>query len=707
VLLKPAFFFASIFALRFPASFSMPHLTTTMSSATDTPSTLTMTTTTSPTASTVVTSPSTNQERSVARLPPINDLGIPGLDDDLIAMIPVVESSVWDDSFLDDWDLDELPPDLRSLLKEGEGDDDEQHDFDKADDDDDDDDPNDTTATTEASTGDHPSLSFPIPCKQNHRLRIDYGRLNSEHHLSISLPCVLHRSAAHLSQVEAITHLGVSVVSAPAALQTVVAQARMRVTALVSDALRAGQSVDRSDSNYSHSFLSEFSRELADGEDQILDRFMNCGTLQDDELERILQGDPTASLRQPRPPCGLANLGNTCFVNAALQALAHCTPFTTYMLQGLFALDVGSQGPAGCIVALVYAAVLHNLFGLAEGQCSSTLGPGGRCFAPMDFMVVLSRFQPYLATGEMQDSQELLAWLLGALNEDLNRAGGANVVGLDASPLRATSPCLLGMSGGPREEERHAAEAWFRHLHTNRSIVVDLFQGQLRSQLRCPSCKIRSVVFDPFLYLALPLPARPPHGVVSLDELVRHLCSEECLDAANLWVCPNCGEHVEARKKLDLWKLPPILMVHLKRTSFVQEGHCVWTRKLNCLVEFPQERFDFRPLLPPETIHKDPQLYDLIAVVDHLGGTVDSGHYTATCRRPDGWWEFNDSHAKYLGAGANVVSNKNYVLIMERRSAPTEPHAIDRQLPNEPHAWPHLIDVDWSFLIGEECSFGG
>ena len=40
-----------------------------------------------------------------------------------------------------------------------------------------------------------------------------------------------------------------------------------------------------------------------------------------------------------------------------------------------------------------------------------------------------------------------------------------------------------------------------------RSIVVQLFQGQLKSIVRCKNCCYSSVKFDPFTFLTLPLPA--------------------------------------------------------------------------------------------------------------------------------------------------------------------------------------------------------
>ena len=44
------------------------------------------------------------------------------------------------------------------------------------------------------------------------------------------------------------------------------------------------------------------------------------------------------------------------------------------------------------------------------------------------------------------------------------------------------------------------------HLSRNNSIVVDEFQGLLRSVLVCPICNTESTTFDPFTSISLPLP---------------------------------------------------------------------------------------------------------------------------------------------------------------------------------------------------------
>jgi ubiquitin C-terminal hydrolase len=58
-----------------------------------------------------------------------------------------------------------------------------------------------------------------------------------------------------------------------------------------------------------------------------------------------------------------------------------------------------------------------------------------------------------------------------------------------------------------------AAEAWRRHLQRNQSMVVDLFQGQLRCQTTCPVCGRPSTTFDPFLFLSVPVPVQMERAI--------------------------------------------------------------------------------------------------------------------------------------------------------------------------------------------------
>ena len=87
--------------------------------------------------------------------------------------------------------------------------------------------------------------------------------------------------------------------------------------------------------------------------------------------------------------------------------------------------------------------------------------------------------------------------------------------------------------------------------------------------------------------------------------------------------CPGCKEHRQASKKLDLWRLPEVLVIHLKRFSYSRFSK----NKLETYVDFPIEDLDLSTYIG----HKNGQLcnrYMLYAVSNHYG-SMGGGHYTA------------------------------------------------------------------------------
>ena len=59
--------------------------------------------------------------------------------------------------------------------------------------------------------------------------------------------------------------------------------------------------------------------------------------------------------------------------------------------------------------------------------------------------------------------------------------------------------------------------------------------------------------------------------------------SQEKLGADDAWYCPNCQKHQQATKKFDLWSLPEVLIIHLKRFSYNR----YWRDKIDTVIEFP------------------------------------------------------------------------------------------------------------------------
>ena len=73
--------------------------------------------------------------------------------------------------------------------------------------------------------------------------------------------------------------------------------------------------------------------------------------------------------------------------------------------------------------------------------------------------------------------------------------------------------------------------------------------------------------------------------------LLQAFLQPEQLGASDSWYCPHCKVHVQAGKKLDLWTLPEVLIVHLKRFSFITVRR---RSKLDNPVNFPVHSLDMR-----------------------------------------------------------------------------------------------------------------
>ncbi|KAG1746657.1 uncharacterized protein EDB91DRAFT_1048951 [Suillus paluster] len=185
---------------------------------------------------------------------------------------------------------------------------------------------------------------------------------------------------------------------------------------------------------------------------------------------------------------GLGNMGNTCFMNSALQCLAHTKELTDYFLSGVYQEELNPDNPLGMhgAIAEAFGTLLHRIW--ARDSAASS-------YSPREFKSQLQKFAPQFSGYQQHDSQELVAFLLDGLHEDLNRVLKKPYI---------EKPDWEG--GQDFELAKLAQTSWEGYMKRNDSVIVDLFQGQYQSTLVCPECQKVSFTFDPFMYLTLPLP---------------------------------------------------------------------------------------------------------------------------------------------------------------------------------------------------------
>ncbi|XP_067275282.1 ubiquitin carboxyl-terminal hydrolase 8 [Pseudorasbora parva] len=326
---------------------------------------------------------------------------------------------------------------------------------------------------------------------------------------------------------------------------------------------------------------------------------------------------------------GLRNLGNTCYMNSILQCLCNTVAMADYFNRNYYQDDINRANILGHKgeVAEEFSVVMKALW---SGQY--------KVISPQDFKGTICKINNRFSSYEHQDSQELLLFLMDGLHEDLNKADKRR--------------------GYKEEDIDHlddisAADlAWSKHKQLNESVIVALFQGQFKSTVQCMSCQMKSRTFETFMYLTLEMPAG---SKCSLQDCLKLFSKEERLTDSNRFYCRHCKTHRDAIKKMQIWKLPPILLVHLKR--FKYDGR--WREKLQTLVDFPLDNLDLSQYVigPKPNMKK----YNLYAVSNHYGG-MDGGHYTAYCKNPlkQRWFKFDDHEVSEISA-SSVRSAAAYI----------------------------------------------
>lgn len=288
-------------------------------------------------------------------------------------------------------------------------------------------------------------------------------------------------------------------------------------------------------------------------------------------------------------------------------------------------------------------------------------GGGGGAESPSELKRVIAKHARRFSGFDQEDAHELLVFLLDALIDDTN--------------VRERKAKYRELAETAAQSDAAVAEEWWAYMGEHcASRVRDIFTGQHKTEVRCAVCGHVSRAFDTFTTLSLPVPRG--FSALSLDDCLRKLTEPETLAGGDAAYCARCKTHQTSDKSFTLFRLPPLLVVHLKRFAAAGGGGYGGyggrrASKIDAHVEFPRggasgAPLDLRPYLPAGAPDGCAE-YDCVAVCNHMG-SINGGHYTADALNADthAWAHFDDSRVSTTTA-RELSGSAAYMLLYLRR----------------------------------------
>ena len=322
-------------------------------------------------------------------------------------------------------------------------------------------------------------------------------------------------------------------------------------------------------------------------------------------------------IKEPCVPCGISifkGTGWTCFLNASMQCLSHCSDISQmvcHQFDGMMSHLVKNTNDNKYHV--LACTTLHTLREVLSRYI----------IVNATYLIDLVCEKAEFQHGQQQDAYECIQVLLEQLSLSLARSKHAD-------------PMLSFDKIDPEE----LVSIGLKSLPGTHSIIDDIFGGQTINVRVCLSCNELYGKIENFRGLTLPFPAVPSEQwdvAINLTDMLTRFTVATRLDDFRC----KCSEQ-NSVTQVKIWTPPRILILMMNRFIYVydQERGYNGYLKVTIPVRYP-EKLDLSDYMGNDAHSSE---YKLFSVCCHIG-SHSSGHYY-TCAKDEHtgkWYVFSDS----------------------------------------------------------------
>ncbi|EFC49081.1 ubiquitin specific protease [Naegleria gruberi] len=322
--------------------------------------------------------------------------------------------------------------------------------------------------------------------------------------------------------------------------------------------------------------------------------------------EKIISLNSWTEIKKIGP--GLQNLGNTCFMNAALQCLMYTPALRNFLLSRKIGEQSKKFNALDAMSLLAREMFLGNETSSGRSSRSNVVSPG--------FIAKHLKGIGGFVLGYQEDAHEFIVQLLDKMENAIveKYKGKMDNIVLETNP------------------------------------VHQVFGGYLRSQIKTMETNYISNKYDAFIDIELQL-----NNCTSVEKSFQNYITPDRLDGKNKYKCPKTNTYVTASKKLTIHEAPINLILQLKRFN-------IFGKKVSKKISY-EDTLDISPYMSNKnTVAR----YSLYGVLVHSGGSSSSGHYYSFVKNSNGiWYRMDDSSVTQVSQNT-ALGQQAYMLFYSR-----------------------------------------